>query len=90
MKLPTWVRDTAERAWWTFLGTFLVVSGWQTGTTLQHVDWLTSLELSLATTVFSTIKSAVVAHTSLGEPGTASAVKLEDVGGRHRRPEISD
>ena len=86
MKLPTWVRDTAERAWWTFLGTFLVVSGWQTGTALEHVDWVTSLELSLATTVFSTIKSAVVAHTSLGDPGTASAVKLESTG-RHARRE---
>lgn len=89
-QLPSWLRDTLERAWWTFLGTFVVVSGYQTGTSLQlsHVDWLLTLDLSLGTTVFSTAKSAIVAHTKLGTEGTASAVKLQ-TSGRHARPDES-
>lgn len=88
LKLPSWLRDTLERAWWTFLGTFVVVSGWQSGITFQHVDWVTSLDLSLMTTLFSTLKSAVISHTKLGEPGTASAVTLEPSRrGRHARPD---
>lgn len=85
--LPKWVRDTAERAWWTFLGTFIVVSGYQSGTSLSHVDWVTSLDLSLATTLFSTAKSAVVAHLKVGDPGTAGSVKLNTANGRHAKPE---
>ena len=90
MKLPTWVKDTAERAWWTFLATFLGAAGYQSGVTFETVNWLAAVEIAAVATIFSTIKSTVVSHIPLGEPGTASAVKLEAAGGRHRRPESGD
>lgn len=91
-QLPSWVRDTLERAWWTFLAAFIAATGYQVGMSpeeLAHVNWAGSAAIAAGATVFSMAKSALIAHTNLGDPGTASAVKLDTAPGRHARPDES-
>jgi hypothetical protein len=76
MQVPVWVKDTAERAGWTFVASFIGAAGYQVGAHFEDINWVASLDVAAVATVFSTLKSTIVAHTPLGDPGTASSVKL--------------
>lgn len=74
--IPVWVRDTAERAWWTFAATFLAAAGYQAGAHIEDINWVAALDVSAVATLFSTVKSSVVAHLPIGTDGTASSINL--------------
>lgn len=76
MQVPVWVRDTAERAAWTFVAAFIAAAGFSAGSHIEDIHWVAALNIALVATVFSTLKSAVVSHIPVGQPGTASAISL--------------
>lgn len=73
----TFWKDTGERAFWTFIGAFLVAAGYTSGMRLEDIDWVASADIALAATIFSSLKSVVVGKLPVGTPGTASAVQLD-------------
>lgn len=77
MTVPVWVKDTLERAGWTFVASFIGAAGYQAGAHVEDIHWVAALDIAAVATLFSSLKSGLVAHLPVGEPGTASAVKLD-------------
>lgn len=77
MQVPVWVKDTAERAGWTFAAAFVGAAGYQAGAHVEDIHWVAALDIAAVATVFSTLKSSIVAHLPVGEPRTASSIKLD-------------
>lgn len=79
MQIPVWVKDTAERAGWTFAAAFVSAAGYSAGVHVEDIHWVAALDVALGATIFSTLKSTLVAHIPVGQPGTASSIKLDTV-----------
>lgn len=79
-KIPPIVQDVLERAGWTFVATFVAAAEYTAGMHVEDIKWLASADVALGAAIFSTLKSIVVTKLPIGTPGTASAVKLDNLG----------
>lgn len=78
MALPVWARDTLDRAWRTWVQTFLGAAGY-TGieTRFDQVAWLAAAQIATIATIFAFLMALLATTAPVGQPGTAAFVSLE-------------
>lgn len=80
--IPSWLKDTADRAWRTFVASFLGAASYTSGMKIEDVQWLASADIALTATIFTLLLATVAAKLPIGTPGTVSLVQLDTTGAK--------